>query len=230
MKGIVGRPGKAKSKWREQLESVLLALFIALCFRGFVVDHYLVPTGSMVPTIGISDRLLALKFFYGAKVPFTEKMLPGIRAPRPGDIVVFQSPLYQQPGVVKRALHPIIYSLSFGFLSIDKQPRFFVKRCIGVPGNVVQIIDKRVYIDGELQRGWWPEYHHDSTVIPPGDDLITRRDYFGPISVPEGHYFMMGDNRDESYDSRFWGFVDEKHIYARAIFRIWPLHRLGILR
>ena len=221
---------KAKSKLREQVEAVLLALLIALGIRGFVIDHYLVPTGSMVPTIGVGDRLFALKFFYGARIPFTKRKLPGLRSPLAGDIVVFQSPFYRQPALLIRILHPAVHTLSFGFLSMDGQARFYVKRCIGVPGDVVRIVGKRVYINGELQRGWWPEFHGDSTIIPPGNDLIRRRDYFGPITVPEGGYFMMGDNRDESYDSRFWGFVDVGDIYGRAVFTIWPLRDAGILR
>jgi signal peptidase I len=219
-----------KSKLRENLEAVALALFIAICVKGFVVEQYVVPTGSMVPTITIGDRLFALKFFYGAKLPFTDARLPAFRDPNYGDIVVFLSPFYREPGLAVKLFNPVVHTLSLGFLTIDPQPKFYVKRCIALPGDVVQIKNKNVYVNNRLQRGWWVEYHVDPTVIPPGDDLINHRDYFGPVTVPVNAYFMMGDNRDESYDSRFWGFVYRDQIFARAVFRIVPLARFGPLR
>ena len=221
---------KSKSKLRENIEAVLLALLIALCVKGFILEHYMVPTGSMIPTIDIGDRLFAMKFFYGAKVPMTGWRLPGIRAPRYGDIVVFEAPFYEKPNIVVQAVNPIVYTLSLGFVTLDKQPKFYVKRCIGVPGDVVRIIGKKVYINEELVDGWWPDYHRDSSIIPPGDDLINQRDYYGPVTVPPDSYFMMGDNRDESYDSRFWGFVERGDIYGKALVRVWPLREMGLLR
>jgi signal peptidase I len=224
------RKKKTKSKLRENVEAVLLALLIALCFKGFIVDHYMVPTGSMVPTIDIGDHLFAVKFFYGAKVPMTKWRLPAIRSPRRGDVVVFESPFYEKPNVFVQVFNPVLYTLTLGFATLDKQPKFYVKRCMGVPGNVVQIIGKNVYVDGELVEGWWADYHSDPTIIPPGDDLINQRDYFGPVTVPEDSYFMMGDNRDESYDSRFWGFVERGDIYGKALVRVWPLRGMGLLK
>lgn len=221
---------KVKSKLRENIEAVLLALLIALCVKGFIVEHYVVPTGSMVPTIDIGDRLFAMKFFYGTKVPLSDWRLPPIRAPRHGDIVVFQAPFYERPNIFVQAFNPILYTLSLGFVSIDPQPKFYVKRCIGVPGDVVQIIGKKVYINGEFKGRWWPDYHKDPVIIPPGDDLINQRDYYGPVTVPEDSYFMMGDNRDESYDSRFWGFIHRRDIYGKALIRVWPLRDMGVLK
>ena len=183
-----------------------------------------------VPRTAIGDRLFALKFFYGAKIPFTDKRLPAFKDPGYGDIVVFLSPFYQEPGLAVKLFNPVVHTLSLGFLTVDPQPKFYVKRCIALPGDMVQIKEKNVYVNSIPQRGWWPEEHADLSIIPPGDDLINRRDYFGPVTVPENAYFMMGDNRDESYDSRFWGFVYRDQIYARAVFRIIPFSRIGPLR
>lgn len=219
-----------KTKLRENIEAVVLALIVALCVKSFIVDHYMVPTGSMVPTIGIGNRLLGLKFIYGAKIPLTTMKLPGIRQPRYGDIIVFKAPHYQDPGLLVSMFNPVVYTLSLGFISIDRQPKFYVKRCIGLPGDKVEIIEKVVCINGRSQKGWWPEYHSDPAVIPAGEDLVNRRDYFGPVQVPADHYFMMGDNRDDSFDSRYWGFVNGKDIYGKAFFRIWPLSRVGLLK
>ena len=221
---------KEKSKLRENIEAILIALLIALCIKGFIIEHYVVPTGSMVPTIDIGDRLFAMKFFYGAKIPLTGRRLPAIRAPRHGDIVVFQAPFYEKPGILVQVFHPVVYTISLGFISIDPQPRFYVKRCIGVPGDVVHIIGKKVYVNGVHQEGWWIEHHSDPTLIPPGEDLINQRDYYGPVTLPEDSYFMMGDNRDESYDSRFWGFVLRRDIYGKAFIRVWPLKDMSALR
>jgi signal peptidase I len=99
-----------------------------------------------------------------------------------------------------------------------------------VPGDEVHIIGKRVYINGARQERWWPEYQRDSTVIPPGDDAINRRDYFGPVTILDEQYFMMGDNRDESYYSRFWGFVERGDVYGKAFLKVWPLREIGLLR
>ena len=221
---------REKSKLRENITAVLLAILIALFIKGFIVEHYMVPTGSMIPTIDIGDRLFAMKFIYGAKIPLTNRRLPAVRDPGHGDIVVFQAPFYEKPNILVRIFNPMVYTLSLSFVTIDPQPKFYVKRCIGLPGDVVQIIGKNVYINGEQQRGWWPEFHSDPTIFPPGDDLINRRDYYGPVTIPEGTYFMMGDNRDESYDSRFWGFVERHDIYGKAFLKVWPLREIGILR
>jgi len=224
------RNGKKKSKLRENLEAVGLAFLIVFCLKVFVVENYVVPTGSMIPTISIGNRLLALKFFYGAKIPFTGARLPGVRDPERGDIVVFLAPDYEPPGLFTEIVNPVVYTLSLGFITIDKQPKYFVKRCIGVEGDTIEIRAKEVFINGRRGEVWWPERHTDPTIIPPGDSFLNRRDYLGPVIVPEGCCFMMGDNRDESYDSRFWGFVTREKIFGRAFFRIWPPAGIGPLK
>jgi signal peptidase I len=220
---------KKKRRIFENVQAVVMAVAIALVIRTFAVENYMVPTGSMYPTIEIGDRLFALKFFYGAKIPFTRRRLPAVSDPRYGDIVVFLAPLYEDPGIVIRLLEPVVHILYLGFISADPQPKYYVKRVIGIPGDEVEIIGKRVYVNGRMQEGWWPEYHLDTRIIPAGELSADQRDYFGPVRVPEDSYFMMGDNRDSSFDSRYWGFVDRSEIYGKACFRLWPPGRAGVL-
>ncbi len=224
------RPKKKKSKLRENVEAVLFALVIALFIKTFIVDVYKIPTGSMIPTIEIGDFIVATKFIYGAKIPFTKKRLPAVRDPRQGDIIIFLAPYYDPPNVFIQMFTPIVYTLTLGFVNIDPQPKFYVKRCIGLPGDTVEVINKEVYVNGKRVKGWWPDYHVDPETIPPGDSLMNNRDFYGPVTVPAHKYFMMGDNRDRSNDSRFWGFVDRTNIYGKSLFRYWPPNRIGAVR
>ena len=219
-----------KSKVRENIEAVLLALFIVAFVKVVLFENYMVPSGSMIPTISIGDRLVGLKFFYGAKIPFTRSRLPAFRDPDYGDIVIFQAPFYREPGTLVRVFNPVVYTLSLGFINLDREPKYYVKRCVGRPGDRVEVVKKQVFVNGTPQNGWWPEYHSDPSVIPAGEGSDGERDYFGPVLVPEGRYFMMGDNRDESFDSRYWGFANRDDIYGRAVFRVWPLKAFGPLR
>jgi signal peptidase I len=221
---------KKKSKLRENIEAIVLALIIALFIKTFIVDVYKIPTGSMIPTIEVGDFIVASKFIYGAKIPFTKKRLPAVRDPRRGDIVIFLAPYYDPPNIIIQMLTPVVYTLTLGFVNIDPQPKFYVKRCIGVPGDEIEIINKEVYVNGKPLHGWWPEYHADPEIIPPGNSLMSNRDFYGPVIVPENSYFMMGDNRDRSNDSRFWGFVERYNIYGKALFRYWPPNRMGLVR
>ncbi len=158
--------------------------------RSFVFQAFRIPTGSMEETLLVGDFLFVNKFLYGAHIPFTDARLPALREPRHGDIVVFKFP---------------------------KDPsRDFIKRLVGEPGDTLQIKDKVVYVNGVAQTE--PYVHFSSSRIEP----ITykqpsiypagagNRDNYGPVVVPPGHFFMMGDNRDNSDDSRFWGFLDKK--------------------
>jgi len=221
---------RKKSKLRENIEAVLFALVIALFIKTFIVDVYKIPTGSMIPTIEIGDFIIASKFIYGAKLPFTKKRLPAVRDPRRGDIIIFLAPYYDPPNIFIQMFTPIVYTLTLGFVNIDPQPKFYVKRCIGLPGDEIEIINKVVYVNGKPLDGWWPEYHGDPEVIPPGDSLMNNRDFYGPVIVPDDSFFMMGDNRDHSNDSRFWGFVERYEIYGKSLFRYWPPNRMGIVR
>ncbi len=221
---------KKKSKLRENIEAILFALVIALFIKSFIVDVYKIPTGSMIPTIEVGDFIVASKFIYGSKIPFTKRRLPEVRDPRRGDIVIFLAPYYDPPNIIIQMFTPIVYTLTLGFANIDPQPKFYVKRCVGLPGDEIEIINKEVYVNGKPLHGWWPEYHADPEIIPPGDSLMSNRDFYGPVIVPEDSFFMMGDNRDRSNDSRFWGFVERYNIYGKALFRYWPPNRMGIVR
>jgi len=221
---------KKKSKLRENIEAIVFALVIALFIKTFIIDVYKIPTGSMIPTIEIGDFIVASKFMYGPKIPFTKKRLPQIRSPKRGDIIIFLAPYYDPPNIIIQIFTPVIYTLSLGFLNIDPQPKFYVKRCIGISGDEIEILNKEVYINGKLINGWWPEYHADPEIIPPGDSLMNNRDFYGPVIVPENSYFVMGDNRDHSNDSRFWGFVKRHDIYGKSLFRYWPPSRMGVVR
>ena len=221
---------KKKSKLRENIEAIVFALVIALIIKTFIVDVYKIPTGSMIPTIEIGDFIVATKFIYGSKIPFTNKRFPEIRAPKRGDIIIFLSPYYDPPNIIVQLLTPVVYTLTLGFANIYPQPKFYVKRCIGLPGDEIEILNKEVYINSKLIDGWWPEYHADREVIPPGDSLMNNRDFFGPVIIPPDSYFMMGDNRDQSNDSRFWGFVKRENIFGKSLFRYWPPKRMGIVK
>ena len=221
---------KKKSKLRENIEAIVFALVIDLFIKAFIVDVYKIPTGSMIPTIEIGDFIVASKFMYGAKIPFTKKRLPDVRDPRRGDIVIFLAPYYDPPNIVIQLLTPVVYTLTLGFVNIDPQPKFYVKRCIGLPGDEIEILNKEVYVNGNLLKGGWPEFHADPEIIPPGDKLMNHRDFYGPIIVPESSYFVMGDNRDRSNDSRFWGFVDRNNVFGKSLFRYWPPSRIGVVR
>lgn len=182
---------KGKSKVREYAESIIWALVLAFIIRSCVIQAFKIPSGSMEDTLAIGDHLFVNKFIYGIKLPFTDKRILKIRDPRRGDVMVFEYP-------------------------VDRS-KDFIKRVIGVPGDVIQVQNKVVYVNGAPYKN--PHEVHKET------DLLSReqspRDNFGPVRVPAGSYFMMGDNRDRSYDSRFWGFVKESDIVGEAFIKYW---------
>ncbi len=192
-------PERKKSIVREYAESIIIAILLALLIRAFVVQAFKIPSGSMKPTLLVGDHILVNKFLYGIKlrVPFTSinyTLIP-ISSPKRNDVVVFIYP-------------------------VDPK-KDFIKRVIGLPGDTVQIRDKRVYINHipmEDPHG----VHTDQMVIP---ETEQPRDNTGPLMVPPGKLFVMGDNRDESYDSRYWGFVDQKQIIGQAFIIYWSWDR-----
>ena len=180
-----------KSKLREYVEAILLAIVIAFFIRTFVIQAYKIPSGSMKPTLLIGDHILVSKFNYGVKLPFVRSTLIPVGSPKRGDIVVFIYP--------------------------EDRSKDFIKRLVGLPGDTVEVRDKQILLNGQP----WKETHgvnSDSLVIP---GAVQPRDNFGPVKVPEGSLFVMGDNRDESYDSRFWGFVDMKDVLGKALIIYW---------
>jgi signal peptidase I len=183
---------RPKARWQEFGESVLIALVLALIIRAFLVQAFSIPSGSMEPTLLVGDYLLVNKLSYGIRNPFTNNIMIPTGTPQRGDIVVF---IYPQ--------------------SPDKD---YIKRVIGLPGDRIQIINKKLYINGQLTQIPSPSNNPDAPRAVYLDPEITptQRDNFGPVEVPKESYFVMGDNRDRSYDSRFWGFVPMKDLKGRA--------------
>jgi signal peptidase I len=185
-----------KSKVREYAEAIILAVILALFVRAFIVQAFKIPSGSMIPTLLVGDHILVSKFSYGIKLPFTETYLFRLWNPQRNDVIVFVYPL-----------------------DVSKD---FIKRVIGLPGETVQIINKKVYINGSPLED--PHAHYSTNEILPGN--IYQRDNFGPLLIPGDSYFVMGDNRDKSLDSRFWGIVKREAIKGKAciIYWSWDFH------
>ena len=187
---------KKKSALRETIEAVIFAFIIALVIRTFVIQAFKIPSGSMLSTLQIGDHILVNKFLLGAPVdiPFTNVNLfrmPGLRKPQRGDIIVFKYP--------------------------EDPTRDFIKRVIGVSGDRIEARDKEVFVNGKKLVE--PYVQHVDSEVKPGS--VDRRDNFGPLIVPKDSVFVMGDNRDQSYDSRFWGFVDLSMVKGKAIIIYW---------
>ncbi len=182
---------KTKSKLREYIEAILLAILIAFFIRTFVIQAYKIPSGSMKPTLLIGDHILVSKSIYGIKLPFIRSTVIPIGEPKRGDIVVFIYP--------------------------EDRSKDFIKRLIGVPGDTIEVRNKKILLNG-LPFDDVHGVHSDSIIIP---GSVQPRDNFGPVRVPEGSIFVMGDNRDESYDSRFWGFVNMKDVLGKALIIYW---------
>ena len=172
-----------KSLIREYGEALLVALVLAFVIRTFVVQAYKIPSESMVETLLVGDHLLASKFAYGIKIPFPHSYIYRGDDPAYGDIIIFEYP--NDP-------------------SVD-----YIKRVIGLPGDVITVRDKRLYRNGMPVEEKYIRYEQPNIIEP-------IRDNFGPVTVPPDKYFVMGDNRDNSLDSRFWGFVDRGAIQAKA--------------
>jgi signal peptidase I len=194
---------KPKSKVREAVESILVALFFALLIRTFVVQAFKIPSGSMEPTLLIGDYLLVTKFTYGYKVPFINKRVMDFKKPQRGDIIVFQYPV-----------------------DPDKD---FIKRVVGVEGDEIIVRNKRLFINGK--EAITPQAVNRDSATVAGE--LSPRDNFGPVTVPKGAFFVMGDNRDSSLDSRFWGMVPFVDIKGKALIIYWsfegnasPFYRL----
>lgn len=188
---ILAGKGGKKSVFREYFEAIVIAVLLALFIRTFVVQAFKIPSGSMLPTLQIGDHLLVSKFLYGVKVPFTGSLLVPFKKIGRGDVVVFRFPKDR---------------------SVD-----YIKRVIGTPGDTVEIRDKKVFVNGKPIVD--SHAHIASAKIL--DAKSSPRDNKGPILVPEDRIFVMGDNRDNSYDSRFWGFVDQKDVLGKAFILYW---------
>ena len=188
-----GQESPKKSVFREYSESIIIAVILALVIRTFVVQAFKIPSGSMEDTLLIGDHLLVSKFIYGTHIPFTDKLVLKIRDPKRGDVIVFEYP--------------------------EDPRKDFIKRVIGLPGDVVEGKDKKVYVNGKLYENIH-EVHKEAELIPKEQN---PRDTFGPVTVPADSYFVMGDNRDRSYDSRFWKFVRRDQLKGLAFIKYWSI-------
>jgi len=187
--------GKLKSKVHEYAEAIIIAILIAVVVRTFVVQAFKIPSRSMVPTLLVGDHILVNKFIYGVKVPFLRKTIIPITNPQRGDIVVFIYP--------------------------NDRSKDYIKRVIGVSGDKIEIKNKIIFINSKQYSDAYGIY--SDNVIYPGS--MQPRDNFGPVTVPPESLFVMGDNRDESADSRFWGFVDLKDVEGKAFIIYWSWNR-----
>jgi signal peptidase I len=201
-----------KSVPREYLESLVVAFILATFIRTFVVQAFKIPTGSMEKNLLIGDHLLVNKVVYSPSLGSLEAKLLGKKPIQRGHVVVFKYP--------------------------EEPARDFIKRVIGLPGETVEIKDKKVYIDGKPLDE--PYVHFLEPPLSPNDPeygmrVEGRGDSYGPRKVPEGQLFVMGDNRDNSKDSRYWGFLPEDQVKGRALMVYWSYeasreeyHRTGL--
>lgn len=182
---------KKKHIVREYAESIIVAILLALVIRTFIVQAFKIPSGSMEDTLLIGDHLLVTKFLYGTKIPFTDKKILKIRDPKQGDVIVFEYP--------------------------EDPSKDFIKRVVGTPGDVIEVKDKKLFVNDKPYNNPH-EVHKEKEIIPKEQN---PRDNFGPFTVPANSYFVMGDNRDRSYDSRFWGVVPSAKIKGLAFIKYW---------
>ncbi|MCL2334749.1 MAG: signal peptidase I [Endomicrobia bacterium] len=215
------------------VDTLWTALIIASFLMFFFIQAFKIPSGSMRNTFYEGDHLFVNKFIYGFHIPFSDgKRFAALKSLAPGDIVVFTCP-------------PSALTVSEREAKITKD---YIKRCVAVGGDTVEVKDKKLYVNGipvdepyvnfgdpnvyqsfnlfndaaEYQKAWEDGKFNS---IPP--NFI--RDNFGPVTVPQGCYMMMGDNRDYSFDSRFWGPLPDKYIKGKALFLYWPLQRIRLV-
>ena len=216
-----------KPAWRESFESVMVAVLVALLLRSFVVEAFKIPSGSMIPTLAIGDQIFVNKFVYGIRVPFTSIRLVDFSMPKRGDVIVFMVPIPPNED--------------------------YIKRVVGLPGDQIVVRKGTLYVNDkpvprtpigretELDRdgvsGPWKPFeanaytesidHKRYTVLQDANLPPVTSDY-GPFVVPDDHVFVMGDNRDRSFDSRSWGPVPMSNILGRAMFVWWSWGRDGL--
>ena len=197
-------PAPEKSAAREYSEAFIIALALAIILRTFFVQAYKIPSGSMEPTLLIGDHIIVNKLLYGLRLPDSFFGLTPFESEIPWGHYLFKfEPVHRGDVVV--------------FVFPPDPTKDFIKRVIGVPGDTIEVKNGKLYRDGALADD--PHAHFELT--PEDRQQSSPRDYFGPLKVPEGQYLMMGDNRDRSYDGRFWGLVNRDEVEGRAIFIYW---------
>jgi len=186
-----------KSVVREYFESIVIAVILALFIRTFVVQAFKIPTGSMEPNLLIGDHLLVNKFIFGPVETRLAHWLLPVKDVQRKDVVVFKYP--------------------------EDPERDFIKRVIGLPGETVQVRAKKVFINGKPLDEPYVHYEQPPASAPERDEVTSFdvREEYGPVTVPAGDYFVMGDNRDNSEDSRYWGFLPRDYIKGKALLVYW---------
>jgi signal peptidase I len=190
----------SRNIFQEYSEAFVVAVILAILIRALFVQAFKIPSSSMEPTLLVGDHILVNKFIYGLRIPFTDERWPKFKDPKSGDVIVFTYP--------------------------EDRTKDFIKRVVAVGGDTVEIRDKRVYINGKEQAN--PHAEFRSRGILPGNE--TPRDNRRPEQVPPGHLFVMGDNRDYSHDSRFWGFVPEPDVKGEAFLIYYSAHDFPYVR
>jgi signal peptidase I len=185
-----------RSSLREWVKAIVFSVLFVVTFRGVVAQAYQIPTGSMENTLLVGDYLFINKMLYGSEIDIglggkrlLYYRLPAFRDPKRGDVIVFRYP--------------------------ENPRQDFIKRCVAVAGQTILIRHKELYVDGVRQEEPYA-IHIDPKEMSRG---MSNRDNFGPFVVPEGHIFMMGDNRDNSHDSRFWGALPVELVKGKAAVR-----------
>ena len=182
---------------KEYLEPIVVAILIALFIRTFIVQAFKIPSSSMEPTLQVGDHLLVNKFIYGIKVPFVDSKYLQFRNPQRGDIIVFIYP--------------------------KDRSKDFIKRIIGTEGEKVEIIHNQLYINDKLIDDPWGHYDERSQSAK----YLQPMEKFGPIIVPKRSLFVLGDNRDNSQDSRYWGYVNLNEVKGKAFIIYFSWDRLS---
>lgn len=193
---------KTKSALRENTEAIIIAVIIAMFIRTFVVQAFKIPSGSMLETLQIGDQILVNKFIYGVKIPFAGgENLISMKNPEKGEIVVFKYP--------------------------EDPSKDFIKRVVATAGDTVEIVNKHLYVNGKPVTDEPYAVYKENKIIP---GFFSTRDNLKRLTVPENKLFVMGDNRDNSHDSRFWGFVDLTAVRGKAfiIYWSWNKGRFGV--
>ena len=184
-----------KSTLREYFESIVVAVILALFIRTFVVQAFKIPTGSMEQNLLIGDHLLVNKFVFSPTATGAERSMLPVTSINRGDVIVFKYP--------------------------EDPERDFIKRVIGLPGDVVEVRHKRVYIDGRPLDEPYVYYLRPPSAAASPFGVADLREQYGPVTVPPSEYFVMGDNRDNSQDSRYWGFLPRDLVKGRALIIYW---------
>jgi signal peptidase I len=181
-----------KSLVREYGEAIVIAVVLALVIRTLVVQAFTIPSGSMMDTLLIGDYILVNKFLYGPEIPFTDRHVPGLRDPQRGDIIVFKYP--------------------------QDETRDFIKRIVATPGERLQVRGSTVYVNDRALREPYAKNVHAALR---GESHCGYSFGCEVTTVPPDSYFVMGDNRDNSQDSRYWGFVKRDKIKGKAFLIYW---------